>query len=196
MSEPKPSTWDPSALHYEFPMEHKEERVKQLVVYISHSCLDDPTWSKVKLMKILFFSDFASFAQYGAPITGMPYKKLAHGPVPAHFSRLQQEMLRDKLIRIVQRPVYEHSSERLLPLEDPKLDLLSARDIAIVDGWIRFFWNKSAREVSKYSHGKAWKVAKESEFIPYEAAFISNDPVTFEDVARVKELAAKYGWKL
>jgi hypothetical protein len=81
-------------------------------------------------------------------------------------------------------------------MREPDLDVLSARDISIVAGWIRFFWNKTAKEVSEYSHGKAWKIAAESELIPYEAVFISDEPVTFEDVARTKELAAKYGWKL
>ena len=42
----------------------------------------------------------------------------------------------------------------------------------------------------------AWKIAAEGKLIPYEAVFISDEPVTFEDVATVKELAAKYGWKL
>ena len=52
------------------------------------------------------------------------------------------------------------------------------------------------KEVKTYSHGRAWEIAKEGELIPYEAVFISDEPVTFEDVEMVKELAAKYGWKL
>jgi hypothetical protein len=35
-----------------------------------------------------------------------------------------------------------------------------------------------------------------SAFIPYEAVFISDEPVTIEDVERVKELATRYGWKM
>ena len=42
----------------------------------------------------------------------------------------------------------------------------------------------------------AWKIAKDGELIPYEAVFISDDPVTFEDIDLVRQLAAKYGWKL
>ena len=109
---------------------------------------------------------------------------------------MQQEMVRDRLIRVVERRVYDHFRQRFLPLKDPSYDLFQARDISIVDEWIRFFWNKTAKEVSEFSHGKAWKLANESELIPYEAVFISDEPATFEDVTRTKELAAKYGWKL
>jgi hypothetical protein len=80
-------------------------------------------------------------------------------------------------------------------LEDPNLDLFSGRDISIVDGWIRFFWNMTAKAVSDYSHGKAWKLAGEAQLIPYEAVFISDEPVTDEDVARARELGERYGWK-
>lgn len=187
---------DPSNLHFEFPIANKWARFTELALYIAQQCVDDSTYSKVKLLKILFFSDFESYGRYGTPITGMPYRKMPFGPCPADFPRWQEEMLRDNQIKIFSRRVYDHSSQRLFPMREPDLDVLSARDISIVAGWIRFFWNKTAKEVSDYSHGKAWKIAAESELIPYEAVFISNEPVTFEDVARTKELAAKYGWKL
>jgi len=187
---------DPSKLHFEFPVPNKEARFKELVLYVSNRCVDDPTYSKVKLLKILFFSDFESYGLHGTPITGMPYRKLPFGPCPVDFPRIQEEMLRNKQITIYSRRVYEYSSQRLIPLEQPTLELLSGRDISIVEGWIHFFWKKTAKEVSEYSHGKAWKITAESELIPYEYVFISDEPVTFEDVARVKELAAKYGWKL
>ncbi|MBV9759142.1 MAG: SocA family protein [Acidobacteriaceae bacterium] len=162
---------------------------------MSEACLDDPTFSRTKLLKILFFSDFEAFGRYGKPITGMPYKKLPYGPAPAMFPQLQAEMLRDQLIRIVARRVYEHERQRVLPLKAPDVEHFSAREISLVDSWIRFFWNKTAKEVSRYSHGKAWKLANEGDSIPYEAVFISNEPVTDEDAATAKNLASKYGWK-
>jgi len=190
------SHWDLSKLHFEFPIPQRELRFKELVLYVAQECLDDPTYSKIKLLRILFYSDFEAFGRHGKPITGMSYKKLPLGPAPAAFARIQDEMLTDKLIRIVRRPVYDHSRQRVLPLRDPDYDLFSAREISIVDGWIRFFWNKNAKDVSAYSHGKAWKLARESDLIPYEAVFISDDPVTYQEVARVKELATEHGWKI
>jgi len=165
-------------------------------MYISDRCVDDPTYSKIKLLKILFFSDFESYGRYGVPITGMSYRKMPYGPAPVDFPRLQEEMIRDRQIKIYSRRVYDYSSQRLIPLQEPKFELLQARDISILEGWIRLFWNETAKRISEYSHGKAWKLAKDSALIPYEATFLSDEPVTFEDVDRLKELAARFGWEL
>lgn len=187
--------WDPSKLHFEFPIPNRETRLKALVLYIAHQCLDDPTFSRTKLYKILFYSDFESYGRYRVPITGIVYKKFPFGPAPAAFGRFQDEMLRDRLIRIVKRRVYDHDRQRVLPLQDPDSTMFSGGEISIVETWIRFFWNKSANEVSRFSHGKAWKLATMGEPIPYDAVFISDDPVTYDEVERVKELAKLHGWK-
>jgi hypothetical protein len=188
--------WDPSKLHFEFPMSNREARFKESVLYISDQCLDDPTYSKVKLFKILFYSDFEAFARYGTPITGVTYRKLPLGPAPAIFARMQEEMLRESLIRIVKRRVHDQERQRFLPLKEPNFELFQARDVSIIDGWIRFFWNMTSKEVSTYSHGRAWKLADDGDLIPYEAVFISDDPVTYDDVARVRELADQHKWKV
>lgn len=187
--------WDPSKLHFEFPIPNRETRLKALVLYISHQSLDDPTYSRTKLFKILFYSDFEAYGRYRTPITGILYKKFPFGPGPAAYGRLQEEMLQDHLIRVVKRRVYDQDRQRVLPLQEPDFDFFTGREISIVETWIRFFWNKSAKEVSRFSHGKAWKLATLGEPIPYDAVFISDDPVTLPEVERVKELAIQHGWK-
>lgn len=187
---------DPSNLHYEFPLENKEARFKELVLYVAHACVSDPTYSRIKLLKILFHSDFESYGTYRQPITGVPYRKLPYGPCPANFPRMQEEMIRDRQIHLHRHRVHDFTSQRLLPLQEPTFEHLTARDTFIVNRWIQFFWNMPAKAVSDYSHGRAWTIAKEGQLIPYEAVFISDEPVTFEDVSMVKELAAKYGWKI
>jgi Antitoxin SocA-like, Panacea domain len=187
--------WDSSKLHFEFPIPNRETRLKGLVLYISHQCLDDPTFSRTKLYKILFYSDFEAYGRFRKPITGIPYKKFSFGPAPASFIRLQDEMLRDHLIRVVKRRVFDTDRLRVLPLEDPEPAMFNGAEISIVEAWIRFFWNKTAKEVSRYSHGLAWKLATLGGPIPYDAVFISDERVTFDEVERVKELAILHGWK-
>ena len=187
---------DPSNLHYEFPLENKEARFKELVLYVADACVSDPTYSKIKLLKILFHSDFESFGVHRQPITGVPYRKLPYGPCPANFPRIQEEMIRDHQIHIHRHSVHDFTSQRLFPLQEPTFQYLTARDTSIVNRWVQFFWNQSAKYVSEYSHGMAWKIAEAGGLIPYESVFISDDPVTFEEVNMVKALADKYGWKL
>jgi len=187
---------DPSNLHYEFPLGNNEGRFKELVLYVANACVSDPTYSKIKLLKIAFHSDFESYGTHRQPITGIPYRKLPYGPCPANFPRIQQEMVRDRLIHVHRHRVHDFTSQRLLPLQEPSFQYLTARDTFIINRWIQFFWNKSAKYVSEYSHGMAWKTAPDGGLIPYEAVFISDDPVTFEEVDMVKALAKKYGWKV
>jgi hypothetical protein len=187
---------DPANVHYEFPVENKEARFKELVLYVAHACVSDPTYSKIKLLKILFHADFESYGVHRQPITGVPYRKLPYGACPMNFPRIQEEMIRDRQIHIHRHRVHDFTSQRLLPLQEPSFEYLTARDTFIVNRWIQFFWNMSAKDVSEYSHGRAWKIAKEGQLIPYEAVFISDEPVTFEEVDMVRQLAAKYGWKL
>jgi hypothetical protein len=145
--------------------------------------------------KYCFSRILSRMASTAFPSRGCPTENCLYGPCPADYPRIQQEMVRDNHIKIFSRRAYDHSSQRLLPLRRPDFDVLSARDISVVDGWILAFWNMTAKQVSEYSHGKAWKIAGESELIPYEAVFISDEPVTFEDSARAKELTARLGWK-
>jgi hypothetical protein len=99
MSENLKLLMDPFNIHYEFSLENQEQRFKELVIYVAHACVDHPTYSRTKLLKILFHSDFESYGLYRVPITGMPYRKLPYGPCPAIFPRMQQEMIRDRRIR-------------------------------------------------------------------------------------------------
>jgi hypothetical protein len=80
-------------------------------------------------------------------------------------------------------------------LQEPTFEYLTGRDISIVNYWIQFFWNMPAKEVSEYSHGRAWTTTQDGDLIPYEAVFISDEPVTFDDVNLARELSEKYGWK-
>src|SRR5215467_15769882 len=109
---------DPSKLHFEFPRPDSLKRFRELQIYISHQCLDDPTFSRVKLYKILFYSDFETFGRYGEPITGWSYRKLPFGPAPVAADRVQAEMVKEGLIRIVERRVYDYSRQRILPLRE------------------------------------------------------------------------------
>ena len=80
--------WDPSTLHFEFPIPDKDDRYQELLLYIAHQCLDDPTFSAVKLYKIAFYSDFEAFGMYGEPITGRSYRKFPFGPMPTAYSQV------------------------------------------------------------------------------------------------------------
>jgi hypothetical protein len=56
---------------YSVPMPNAEDRLRELVLYISERCERDVYFGKTKLNKVLVFADFSSFARTGRPITGL-----------------------------------------------------------------------------------------------------------------------------
>jgi hypothetical protein len=56
-------------------------------------------------------------------------------------------------------------------------------------------WERTADEISDASHNYVgWKMTKEGETIPYESIFLSDAPLTTEEIHRGQELAREYRW--
>lgn len=188
--------FDPAKLHFEFQLPKRWERFIQLILYIAERCKDDTGFSAIKLNKTLFYSDFEAFARLGAPITGVAYQKLPQGPAPKAMMRALEEMQQENLIRIDKKKIHGAvARERVIPIRPPAPGIFSTEEIDIIENYVRLFSRMTASAVSEYSHGMAWKLAELNELIPYDAVFISDDPVTTEDVAHARELADRYGWK-
>ena len=173
----------------------RDQLLGELILYIASKCAGDDLFGAVKLNKILWMSDFLAFAEHGEPITGVQYQRLVHGPAPRRLVPVR-DVLVEKADAIVQRRhmLGGQIQERVVHLREPNLDLFSAAQIDLVDRVINDLREKSASEVSLDSHGKAWQTARHGEGIPYEAVFLSDEPVNNLDIERTKELAAQYGW--
>jgi hypothetical protein len=188
-------------LTYEFPEMDSEQRLVELILYIAEKCLDDPTSTVTRLNKILFWADFGSFARYGKPITGVAYRALEHGPAPVGLDVIRKEMVKRKELFRRHIPTFSYKRHLLIPRRPANLDLFTAPNIAIVDEVIEGTRGMLAKDVSEQSHGIAWEIARANwretgnDLIPYEAALISDEPITEEEVARVQELNAKFHWE-
>lgn len=187
-------TSEARGLTYGFPEREPDARLRELMLYIAEKCSDDIYFGAIKLNKILYFSDFISYLKYGEPITGAEYIAVEHGPVPKRLVPIRTELEREGAAVLQKRMLLTHEQHRLIPLRAADLSLFSARDIALVDEVIQQSRDKTATELSILSHGVAWMVPQEGESIPYEAAFLSDEPITNEDVGRAQELVNEYGW--
>jgi len=183
-----------SELTYEVHGPDRAQRCRELIIYIAEKCAQAEFFGSVKLNKILFHSDMRSFRKYGQPITGMKYQKLEHGPAPVGIKPLEEKMVEKKEITIRQEIKHGRTQNRAIPLRSAKLTLFSGRDIAIVDEVIHDLWGKTATQVSLDSHGIQWKTRALEDYIPYEAAYLSDEPITPADIERTTVLASKYGW--
>jgi hypothetical protein len=174
--------------------EFDEDKFKELVLYISDKCEQDPDYGAVKLNKILFYSDFYAYLDFGKPITGAEYIALEHGPAPKLLAPIRREM-EGKDIIIRENTRFGNRQVRVIPRRDPDLSKFSAQEIALVDEIINKFCGANAKLLSEISHlERCWQVAETKETIPYQAAFLSAHDATPSDIKRANELALKLGW--
>jgi hypothetical protein len=163
-------------------------RLKEMIVYVASKCQDDPGFGAVKLNKILFWADFRAYRLRGKPITGTAYFRLRLGPAPRAMLPIMTELHRDDAVRTQRRIVGGREQKRPIALRPANLEHFSGEDISIIDDVIRELWGMSATAVSLDSHGIQWETRHNKEPIPYEAAYLSDDPVTADDKERAREL--------
>ena len=123
---------------------------------------------KVKLMKMLWYSDAVAFIQNGCAMTGMVYRHEAMGALPiGHYSLMNLENLN------VQEEVscnYD-SMLHVYPVKDMDYSILSDGEKAILNKVIAKFKNYKAKEMVDYMHEeKAYKETTAGEIIPFSLA--------------------------
>jgi hypothetical protein len=171
------------------------------MLYIAEKCADDADLNITRLNKILYFADFQAFAAFGKSISGAGYIALPYGPAPKGADDIRRQMVRRKELFQRHPPKYSLKRTRLIARREADLSLFTAPDIAILDEVIEQFWGVFAKDASRASHGRAWEIARANyletgdDRIPYEAAFISDDPIDEADIERARELNAKFHWE-
>ena len=181
-----------TAQHVSF--EFDKARFKELIVLISELCAKDPTYGSVKLNKILYFADFMAYRELGKPITGATYFKLQEGPAPRESLSARRELVREGRLVIELRPYFQGVEKRpVVSGSGSKRTLFADDEVQIVESIVDYFHGKSARDVSEISHREpGWILAEDREDIPYETAWLSQDPVDQADEALALQMAEKY----
>ena len=175
--------------------EFKEDKFKELVLYIAEKCADDPAFGATKLNKILYFADFFAYGESGVPITGATYGKLFRGPAPRQLVSVREELSNTGDICMSKATYHGYPQERMIPIREANLDLFTAKEIALVDDIIQKLWGINAANISNYTHRLAgWRIAADGDDIPYESVFISDEGLTEDDINRAKELINHFGW--
>ncbi|TYB31274.1 MAG: DUF4065 domain-containing protein [Candidatus Mcinerneyibacterium aminivorans] len=123
----------------------------------------------VKLMKILWYSDFLNFKNNGKSISGLVYLHEQYGALPIRYEEIM-EIFPD-LIEIEKIEFEENIGKKFLPKEDKKIKLLNEKEKQIIDKVVNKFKDKSGRELSEIMHEEiAYKKTEENKYISYEYA--------------------------
>ena len=148
------------------------EKFKQVLLYILEQCAGRPNIGKTVLYKLLYFSDFNYYETYEEQMTGVTYKKLQYGPIPAEFSGLADLMEKNGEIKKLKTEYRNYPQERYIPLVKADLSKLKASEKEIIDKVLTAHADKTAVEISNYSHEDIpWKATKDKGIIDYELVF-------------------------
>jgi len=174
---------------------YDEEKFKELILYLAEKSADDPSFGDTKLNKLLFFSDFLSYAIHGAPITGAVYQKLEFGPAPRRLLPARDELVHEGNASIVTRG-RAYQRRVTISRRPANTHLFSTNELDLVDEVIDLLRNHDATDVSELSHrlSSGWQLANLREDIPYDSIFLSMSmDLTSDEIARGQQLAAEFG---
>lgn len=122
---------------------------------------------KVKLMKMLWYSDALSFKRYGRSMTGLAYCALPMGAVPvAH-----EAIISLKGINCQEVYVDDHLAYKFLPTQTCGYPSLTEQDISVLDTIIYKFGGYSRKQLVDTMHNeKAYLETAANDIIQYQYA--------------------------
>ena len=123
---------------------------------------------KVKLMKMLWYSDVLSFIENGCSMTGMVYRHEPMGALPiGHFSLMNLENL-----NVQEEMSFNYDTMlHVYPTANMDYSILSDGEKAILNKVITKFKDYKAKDIVNYMHDeKAYSETKPGEIIPFSLA--------------------------
>lgn len=123
---------------------------------------------KVKLLKLLNYSDMIFYKENGISMSGMKYVHLPYGPVPKGYEILFAMMEADKIMHI--EVGFENGYEKHQVISDCNRyeGILNEKEIEVLERVYKKFADFGSAEISNYSHKeKGYQETKQGEVISY-----------------------------
>lgn len=141
------------------------DKIEAIISYLAEK---DPSLYKVKLMKMLWYTDVLFFIKAGFSMTGMVYRHEVMGALPiGHYSLMNLEKLNVKEEESDTYDVKIH----IYPTENMDYSILKKGEKIILDKVAAKFRNYNAKDIVDYMHKeKAYKETNQGEIIPFSLA--------------------------
>ncbi|MDO8572455.1 MAG: DUF4065 domain-containing protein [bacterium] len=146
----------------------KYKKYEQMLFAFLRNTAGDGKLPKTKLAKLLYLADFAWFYTTHASMSGLPYRKIEHGPVPNYYFTLLEELEGDGKISIQPKgKAYLIAETRSgQKVED---NLLSIKEKKLIKEIAQKWRNKDTEEIVKFTHNQLpYTFADKGAVIPYE----------------------------
>jgi len=152
------------------------KKFKEVLLYILSKIGNKPNIGQSVINKLLYFIDFDYYEKHEEQLIGATYIKNHFGPAPCELLKVIEQMKADHEIEEINSRYFTHDQKKFLPIRKPNLELLSAQEIAHIDEVLNRLSDKSAKEMTDYSHGDIpWLIHQDGEKISYESVFYRDD---------------------
>ncbi len=153
------------------------KKFKEILLYILSKVGAKPNVGETVLYKLLYFIDFDYYEKFETQLIGAKYIKNHHGPTPVMFQKVVDQMKENNEIEEVKSKYFQYDQKKFLPLRKSNLADFSAQELEIINDVLRRLSDKTAKELSEYSHNDIpWLTAEAGKAIDYEAVFYRTDP--------------------
>ncbi|MFB9865658.1 type II toxin-antitoxin system antitoxin SocA domain-containing protein [Rufibacter immobilis] len=112
---------------------------------------------KTKLNKLLFFTDFGTYKSRGCSVTGLSYRAIPFGPVPAEYDKLYLKLAEDGLIEMEQKPISGNFVDSFKGLVTFNSELFDEEELEVMQKVLGKFKKVNSKTIVELSHQeKAW----------------------------------------
>lgn len=122
---------------------------------------------KVKLMKLLWYTDAISYARHDRAITGLVYKHMPLGALPIAYD----EIIYLPTVKVVEEMICDDISYRICPNKEVNISDFSLDELSILETVATTFKTYKSKEIIDYMHKeKAYTDTLPNQIIPFDLA--------------------------
>ncbi len=148
------------------------KKFKEVLLYILEKVGSKPNVGMTVLYKLLYFIDFDYYEKFEEQLIGATYIRNHFGPTPVEFTKIIERMEKGGELETIKSKYFQHEQTKYLPLRESNISELSAQEIKHIDEVLLRLSDKSATELSEYSHKDVpWIGTEEGKIINYESVF-------------------------
>jgi putative zinc finger/helix-turn-helix YgiT family protein len=124
--------------------------LKKVIDVINYLALNVKSLHKVKLMKLLWYSDNLNYKRYGHSITGLVYKALPMGAVPEAYEKIVE--LNNVNFEEISYEDYEYVAQKFSAVKDFSVQYLDTKEVEVLDTIIDNLGSMNKEEIVKKMH--------------------------------------------
>jgi transcriptional regulator with XRE-family HTH domain len=148
------------------------KKFKEVLLYILEKVGSKSNVGMTVIYKLLYFIDFDYYEKFEEQLIGATYIKNHFGPTPVEFKKIIESMEKKGELETVKSKYFQHDQTKYLPLRESDISVLNAKEIKHIDEVLSRLSDKSAVELSDYSHQDVpWITAEDGRPLTYESVF-------------------------